>query len=740
MAKKNNIDEPVIDEDTGLTEEEQILADAVKADEERIRILNGLAKKIEDEFEKRAVARLPKELEWDQSQRLYDSPLSSVQSTSPDKPYGDAVSPRRRPTPNIVRTKCDTAIANSVSMQFAAGEKNWDLFPAPNTSDPQVTEACRMMEKEIETQLLATKYALQCRRAIEERVILGTGVIKGPVNTGKPEVRYEKLGDGTWVPTVTDNKQPKTEWVTIWRFYPDMSVSDFAECSDTIELHPMTPLELSQYRNHPGFDKDAIDKILTGGDMTGPIKPDTYNERFSRFTTDVWSKSPYLYRNRYQILEYHGPVTYDELTKLGLEPTYESPTKEYFGEVWVCCGQVIRMELENIEGYYETPYCLAVWKRDPSSPFGYGHPLLLADPQRVVTQAYHMILDNASLTSGPQVAMYKKYIQPADGTYEISPNKVWLLSDPSARIDDAIKFFSPQNVIGNIMPVLQLARQFAEEESATSAMAAGLGSPDNVESATGQLIMKHSSTTLLDFLAEEWDDQVTEKIIRRYHAWNMQYNPDPKIKGDYIIDVKSSTEYKNKQMYVRDVERLSMEVAQNPQLAMAINVDELAKARLKMMHLPSNRIIKSPEEYAAAVQAAQQQPDPKMIELQMKAKDGERADRELQLKAAELKFRNTSEQRRAEMDHDERMAANFARIQEAQASVIRARSEVQREMIQAAQKDKVAMTKLLNDKEMKTLALHADIFMNSIQDTRKAQDQLLTEQELQYANKNGKGI
>ena len=67
--------------------------------------------------------------------------------------------------------------------------------------------------------------------------------------------------------------------------------------------------------------------------------------------------------------------------------------------------------------------------------------------------------------------------------------------------------------------------------------------------------MKHSSTTLLDFLAEEWDDQVTEKIIRRYHAWNMQYNPKPEIKGDYVIDVKSATEYKNKQMYIRDLER-----------------------------------------------------------------------------------------------------------------------------------------------------------------------------------------
>lgn len=706
----------------------------------RIEILDGLAKRIEDSFEKRAVARLPKEQEWEQAQRLYDAPLSNSQPTSPDRPYGDFSTNRARPTPNIVRTKCDTAIANSVSMQFAGGEKNWDLFTAPNVTDPAVIESCRLMEKEIETQLLETKYALHCRRAIEERVILGTGVLKGPVNTGKMKVAYAKLPDGSWVPQVTEDKQPRIEQVSVWRFYPDMSVTDFSECADTIELHPMTPLELSQYRNHPGFDKEAIDEILSGNGDKDPVKPDFYNERFARFTADVWGRSPYLYKNRYQVLEYHGPVTYDDLQKLGLEPTYESPTMEYYGEVWVCCGKVIRMELENIEGFYETPYSLAVWKRDPASPFGFGHPLLLADPQRVVTQAYHMILDNASLTSGPQVAMYKKYIQPVDGSYEIAPNKIWLLTDPSARIDDAIKFFNPTNVIGNIMPVLDLARQFAEEESATSAMAAGLASPDNVDSATGQLIMKQSSTTLLDFLAEEWDDQVTEKIIRRMHAWNMQYSPKDEIKGDYVVDVKSSTEYKNKQMYIRDVERLSMEVTQNPQLAMAVNVDELARARLKLMHLPSNRIIKSTEEYMQAVQASQSQPNPEMIRIQLEMKEAERADRELALKEAQLQFEMNQAQQREIMEHKERMAANFARVQEAQAQVLKARSEVQREMLQAAQKNQQFMNKLMADKEMNELGVHAQIFMKSMEETRAQQDQLLYNRELDIKERMGSGI
>ena len=398
------------------------------------------------------------------------------------------------------------------------------------------------------------------------------------------------------------------------------------------------------------------------------------------------------------------------------------------------------MELENIEGYYETPYSVATWKRDPTSLFGYGHPLLLADPQRVVTQAYHMILDNASLTSGPQVAMYQKYIQPIDGDWTLAPNKVWLLTDASASIDNAIQFFNPTNVIGNIMPVLQLARQFAEEESATSAIAQGLQSPQNQESATGTMLMQHASTTLLDFLAEEWDDQVTEKLIRRMYAWNMQYNPKDDIKGDYHVDVKSSSEYKNKQMYIRDLERLQLETAQNPGMALVVNQDELVKARLQLMHLPSNRIIRSDEEIAAAQQAQQQQPDPAMMELQIKQEEMAMKKQELQLKAAQLQFEMGQQQQREQWEHEEKMGSNQARLAEANAQVLKARSLVQVEMLQMAQKDQQFAQRLLADKELAVLAQQSEVFIKSMEESRKLQENDLYNKELNIKLETGSGV
>jgi hypothetical protein len=702
---------------------------------EREQILCGLAKKIEDEFSRRATARVYKERQWIEALRLYNSPLSDNDIFSVDKPF-DIQPGRRRPVANIIRTKCDAAIANCVSMQFAGGEKNWDLWPAANDKDPASASKCKGMEREILAQLDACNYGLQSRRAMADRVILGSGVVKGPVNTGKLRTKYVKSGD-IWLPELVEDYTPSITHVTPWRFYPDLTVTRHEESDSDIELHPMTATELSMLRRSRGFDKEVIEQILAG--ETG-IKAVDYNTNYlTQLSAGAWSQ-PHMYKDRYTVLEYHGPISYDSIEKLGLDPNFQSPTSEYYGEVWVVCGKVIRMELENIEGALETPYAVSVWKEDPTSPFGFGNPLVLADAQRVVTQSYHMILDNASLTAGPQIGMIKQYMEPADGVWEITPNKIWLLTDPMIKIQDALHFHNPTNNINSIMQVLELARMFGEEESATTAMAAGLPSPQAAESATGALVMQQNSTTILDFLSEEWDDNVTEKVIRRMYAWNMQYNPKDDIKGDYQIDVRSSSSYKNKQLHIRDLERLSMEANQNEAMAMWLNMDQLTKARLNMMNLPSNNIIKTDEQYQEAVQAAQQQPNPQMVEMQIKMAEAQRADRELALEEAKLQFEMAQVQQREQWEHEERMGANYARAQEAQAQVIKARAEVDVKMLELALRKEAAVLDAETKRLMKENDTQAKVFIEGMRRDEAAIDQMLVKQELDLKQQTGEGI
>lgn len=704
------------------------------AADEREKVLDSLARDIESKFFDRAKRRSIKESQWRSSMELYYGNLAVAEQVSYSRPFSDSAS-STRPYYNIVRNKCDIAIAQSVAMQFAGGEKNWSLGPSVITKDPAEILKARAMEKVIESQLEHCTYGKKCRHAIEDRVILGVGVVKGPVNTGKLYNQYEpNPADPTmWLAAISNDKYPSIEYVNPWFFYPDDTVNNFDMAGDTIEVHPKSAFDLKRLAQHPGFDADQVKLALES-------KPADYMTSTCSEYSSITSSNPFLFEDKYIVLEYHGPITADQLGALGIEPSYEAIDDEYYGEVWTCNGKVLRIELENIEASFELPYAVSVWLKDPASWAGFGAPQLMKDAQRVAKETWRMILDNASASSGPQVAMHKHFVEPADNKWEIEPRKVWYMTDSQVDVEKAIKFFNVPNVVGDLMPVLDAARTFAEEESSTPMISAGMQGGGSMDSATGAMLLERNATTILDFLSEEWDDNVTEKVIRGFWAWNMQYNPDPSIKGNYSIDVRTSTEYKNKQQYLRDIERLSMESKQDPELAMVLNKANLVRARLSMMHLPSQDIVRSEEEVAQLQQQAAQQPNPTMIELQIKQKEVEMKAAELELKKMTLAFEVKQQQQREQWEHEEKMSANYARTIESQAMVLRSQNDKESELIKLA-----AHTEEIDKKNaiMHDIAVRSDEtkkFLGMMEETRKMRENMLTQQELKMKAETGSGI
>lgn len=710
--------------------EQQATLEEQAREEERAReeLLESLANSIWGKFATRAAKRTSKENQWLRGAQLYYGKLAIDSNyIKPETPF-QGVFYRDRPDVNIVRSKCSIAIAQTVSMQFGNGNKNWDLWVDKLATDPGAQLACSKMSATIETQLEDTKYSFYCRKAMWDRVVLGTGILKGPTSTGELVRSYKQIEDtGVWEPSLTVDYKPLLCRINPWFFYPDETTDDVACLNDCIEVHPMSPLQLKKLMQHEGFRASAIQEVLES-------KPQEYNSGNWADFAQLSENNPNLYKNKYVVLEYHGPITRTQLNALEIEPSYDSINDEYYGEVWVCQGQVIRLELEAIEASYKIPYYVSVWEKDPGSVFGYGVPLMMEDAQRVVNEAWHMILDNSSMSSGPQVAMQKHLIEPANGKWEIGPNQIWYLTDPAVTVDQAIQFFNVPNVTKQIVPILQMAQGFSEEESQIPLITAGLQSPQPADTATGQLVMQQASTTLLDFMSEEWDDCITEPIIQNYYAWNMQYNPDPEIKGVFSVDVRTSTQYKNKQLYIRDLEKLSVELAQNPEMAKRVDQGALTQIRLDMMNIPNRTILKTPEQMAQDEAAAANQPPPtEVMQLQI---DKQRLD----LEAAKLDFEMGQQQQREAWEHEEKMTANQARLVESQARVAVSQNEKEIEILKLMQRDKEAAAKITAQETMNKENNQTKAFLKAIEETRKKQENELYEKEIELKNRTGSGI
>lgn len=705
--------------------------------------MESLSQSIMSKLKTRVSNRSAKQEEWLECSHLYYGSMYSNHEYK-ETPFSNSAARRKRPDFNIVRTKCDTAIAQHIDMQFSIGEKNWDIWPAADNLEPSAATKCGRMSDTIESQLESCRYAFNSREAIKDRIILGTGIMKGPTNLGKVKTTYyQDPMTGKWLTRTSVVYNPVVERVDPWFFFPDDTVTDSSKLEDAIQVHPMSKYELMELRNLDGYDKEAIEEVLKGN------RTDYYTEQFTEYKKLV-DANPSLFKDKYCVVEYHGPISRKYLTAAGIEPAIDSPLEDFYGEVWLVDGQIFRIELENIEGSFETPYSMVSWKTDPASVFGFGHPLTMKDQQRVVTQTWHMILDNASISSGPQAAIQQRYIIPADGKWELAPRKMWFLTDPMTKVQDAIQFFDVPNVLQYLTPVLGLAREFSDEESGTSALAGGLESSQMGASATGDVIAMKNSTVLLDAASEEWDDQVTNKIIRRMYAWNMQYNPDDSIKGNYSIDVRTSNEFKNKQMHVRDIEKISVEMAQNPHLAKWIKPDELTTLRLSLMTLPMRDLLRTPDEAAAwekqqQEQAAQSDPNAMKAQVEMAKLEVSKQQLALDEKVAMMdlqidQMRLEMEKQTLLMKEQVALANNQAMAMAAQASTLKAQLEYQASM--AATQAKLAETgadrqidaaKFDTDKQIEVASLKQQAIIDN-------REQDLYEQEMQLKREKGEGV
>jgi hypothetical protein len=107
-------------------------------------------------------------------------------------------------------------------------------------------------------------------------------------------------------------------------------------------------------------------------------------------------------------------------------------------------------------------------------------------------------------------------------------------------VQKAFWVFEVQSHQAEIAAIIDLAQKFADEETSLPQIAQGEQgtAPDTVG---GMSILMNSANTVLRRIVKQYDDEVTRPHIRRYYDWNMQYNEDEEIKGDFEIDARGSS-------------------------------------------------------------------------------------------------------------------------------------------------------------------------------------------------------
>lgn len=566
--------------------------------------------RLHNQFSQNKAYRRPKELQWLEDLRsykgLYDPDVKIEPGNS--KVY-----------PKIPRSKVNIVLSRLHEMLFPAQDKNWeiDITPYPKISkeivtqiamalvkppeiDPQTgqpvidpitgqpsnpiiptadelqiainkfaKETCARMSVQIDDQLTEMDYPEETKKVLRSGLQYGTGIMKGPMVGKRTKRRWRPIKDGVdYEENVETEDVPDLQFVRIWDWYPDMTVTDLDKAEGSFERHIMTKHDLRLLMKRPDFYPEMIEQYLTdykdgdyvptnwesdlqiieieagsgrsGGTSTMPAGG---NDDRSRSTNRQIGK-------KYEALEYWGYVDGSDLEACGLN--IPDVTLEYAANIWLLGDKPIKALLFPAA---LDQYKLFYYEKDETSIFGEGLVRVMRHSALSTAAAARMVLDNGACVAGPQVEVNWSLMTADTDMTSFYPRKVWFREGKGIDAQyPALRVYNIESHIDELIKIIELFKSFGDEETTLPTWLIG----QQVNNETAQATSGRNATVLVSIkdIVKNFDT-FTERIIRDIYAWNMEFNSRQDIKGDFLCKARGVSSLVMKEIRMQALTQLN---------------------------------------------------------------------------------------------------------------------------------------------------------------------------------------
>lgn len=329
------------------------------------------------------------------------------------------------------------------------------------------------------------------------------------------------------------------ERVSPFDIYWTPGVADIGD-ANVIQRSRLTRAEINDLLDLPGFITEEVRAVLDeygrGGlvdnwDMTDAERAILENREDPRFNQS----------GLIACLEFQGMAQGRHLLDLGMDPRLvPDPLRDYFCNAWLIGRHIIKVQMamspRKRHQYYVTSF-----EKIPGSPVGNGLPDLLADISSVANATLRAMVNNLSISSGPQVVINEDRIADGENPDQMYPWKRWRVkTDPFGNnTEKAIEFFSPTSNSQELLQVYMAFSQLADEHSAIpkfmtgSPPTGGLG-----RTASGLSMLMQNSSKILQTVAANVDRDIVEPILDSLYDMVMMTDETGLLTGEEKIRVR----------------------------------------------------------------------------------------------------------------------------------------------------------------------------------------------------------
>lgn len=608
------------------------------------------------------------------------------------------------------RVKVKTADSRMTDLLFPNGtEKNWSIKPTPKPTLPEdvmtqlqaksatlssqqgippnemleklvnehACKAAEAMTRTINDQITEANYKAVCQKVLHSGNLYGTGLMKGPLLENRVRSIYAPVpseqGGAKWKTTHTAYLAPVVQFVSLFNWYPDMSSVELEGCRFTYEVHQMTQADMMKLAKRKTFNSTAIRNYVEGNPTGRQIQRSVMDDKRDSDTLTFQRDATY----KWDVLERWGWLTGQQLREAGATVKDEDLHEVFFSQVWLLPeGEVLKVHLHDVAGEADWPYKVYYFEKDEDSIFGNGLAEIMRDDQTMINAGVRMMLDNAAFSAGPMFEIDENLLASGENTNTVAPWRTFKRRVQAGNSNQNARAVHVIQTSPNMEGLSRVVSMFDANADEVTAMPRYM-SGENVSqgaagTASGMSMLMGAANIVLKDLLSSWDNGVSQPVIDGLYRWNMKYNPDNAIKGDFCVDAKGASSMIAKEVRAQQLQAF-LQLTQNPQDQMLVNRKKALREWANCLEMSDVMLTDEEVEAAAKSPEAQQQAQLMQAQQQLAMAElqgrGNKLMAEAEHVAAKVKHIEAQITALAEQAVSERVQSIFASVQAAQGAL-----------------------------------------------------------------------
>ena len=463
---------------------------------------------------------------------------------SPDRPWG--LDPADDPKiPDDIMKAINELVSAEISGASQTGSPPPDIDQirdrtkqlveaARQAAKKKVGHQARIAEDKLDEILKQGGFYKALAEFITDLPLFPFACIKGPVVRIVPTVTWESN-------QAIVRQVPRLTWMRVSPFdiWWTPGVSDIEDAA-VIERTRLTRADLNDLLDLPGYNQENLRTVLDLYGRGGLVDQTDYTDS-ERATQESRENPQTNQSNMIDCLEYTGNVQGRMLLEYGMEEKLiPDPLRDYYVQVWLIGNYVIKAQLAP-SPRKRHPYYITSFEKVPGTPVGNGLPDILNDVQEAGNATLRALINNLSISSGPQVIVNDDRLAPDEDGEDLYPWKRWhVQSDPMGGNSGQkpIDFFQPNSNSQELLFVYQQFVNMADELSAIPKYLSGSGTTGGAgRTASGLAMLMGNASKILQTVAANIDRDVLDPLLSALYDMVMLTDQSGILTGEEKVRV-----------------------------------------------------------------------------------------------------------------------------------------------------------------------------------------------------------